>query len=177
MRIISQKGLCYRDIPYEHSAFYMSTSGNHICANCNGITYSLAEYSTAQKAEKSMQKLHSCYQNGLSNTIFKFPTEDELILDDLRSTGNPDINNPATVSMLEYLSKKAHNANKMTNYDRIRNMTEEELAQLLSEFNVCRVCKQFDKNARQCNEHSKFLCTKEYEELVSYEWLKQTVED
>ena len=61
MRIISQKGLCRRDIPYEHSAFYVSTSGTHICANCNGVVYSLAEYSTVEKAEKAMQKLRECY--------------------------------------------------------------------------------------------------------------------
>lgn len=61
MRIISQKGLCHRDIPYEHSAFYMSTSGTHIYANCNGVVYSLAEYSTVEKAEKAMQKLHEAY--------------------------------------------------------------------------------------------------------------------
>ena len=61
MRVISQKGLCRRDIPYEHSAFYVSTSGTHICANCNGVVYSLAEYSTVEKAEKAMQKLRECY--------------------------------------------------------------------------------------------------------------------
>ena len=61
MRVISQKGLCRRDIPYEHSTFYVSTSGTHICANCNGVVYSLAEYSTVEKAEKAMQKLRECY--------------------------------------------------------------------------------------------------------------------
>ena len=61
MRVISQEGLCYQDIPYEYSAFYMNTSGNHIYANCNGVVYSLAEYSTVEKAEKAMQKLHEAY--------------------------------------------------------------------------------------------------------------------
>lgn len=61
MRIISQEGFCYQDIPYEYSAFYMSTSGTHIYANCNGVVYSLAEYSTVKKAEKAMQKLHEAY--------------------------------------------------------------------------------------------------------------------
>lgn len=61
MRVISQEGFCYQDIPYEHSAFYMSTSGTHIYANCNGVVYSLAEYSTVEKAEKAMQKLHEAY--------------------------------------------------------------------------------------------------------------------
>ena len=61
MRVISQEGFCYQDIPYEYSAFYMTTSGNHIRANCNGVVYSLAEYSTADKAEKAMQKHHEAY--------------------------------------------------------------------------------------------------------------------
>ena len=61
MRVISQEGFCYQDIPYERSAFYMSTFGTHIYANCNGVVYSLAEYSTADKAEKAMQKLHEAY--------------------------------------------------------------------------------------------------------------------
>ena len=78
MRIISQNGFCYQDIPYEHSAFYMSTSGNHIHANCDGVAYSLAEYTTVKKAEKAMQMLHDCYQEALPNTIFRFPNEDEI---------------------------------------------------------------------------------------------------
>lgn len=61
MRVISQEGFCYQDIPYEHSAFYMSTSGNHIYANYNGVVYSLAEYTTAKKAEKAMQMLREAY--------------------------------------------------------------------------------------------------------------------
>ena len=73
MRIISQKGLCRRDIPYEHSAFYVSTSGTHICANCNGVVYSLAEYSTVEKAEKAMQMLHEAYTGApliMNNAVF-----------------------------------------------------------------------------------------------------------
>lgn len=61
MRVISQEGFCYQDIPYEYSAFYMSTSGSHIYANCNGVVYSLAEYTTAKKAEKAMQMLREAY--------------------------------------------------------------------------------------------------------------------
>lgn len=61
MRIISQEGFCYQDIPYEYSAFYTSTSGNHIHANCNGVVYSLAEYTTAKKAEKAMEMLREAY--------------------------------------------------------------------------------------------------------------------
>ena len=75
MRVISQEGFCYQDIPYEHSAFYMSTSGTHIHANCNGVLYSLAEYSTVEKAEKVMQNLHKQYATG--SKVFRFPREGE----------------------------------------------------------------------------------------------------
>ena len=75
MRVISQKGFCYQDIPYERSAFYMSTSGTHIYANCNGIVYSLAEYSTADKAEKAMQKLHECYTGVILLQNVGFPDD------------------------------------------------------------------------------------------------------
>lgn len=78
MRVINQEGFCYQDIPYEHSAFYMSTSGTHIYANCNGVVYSLAEYSTADKAEKAIRKLRVCYQTGLKDIIFKLLSEDEI---------------------------------------------------------------------------------------------------
>lgn len=166
---------------------------------------------------------------------------------ELRSKGNPDTSNPATMSVLEYLSKKGcetmnektlqseydnykkkHKVKsaeivvrkidekpyyeikyfdlsdneyhigygsykleyvfewleqcfeiveKNTNADKIRNMTDEELAKFLADFNECEVCGQFDKNSGKCNELSKFICTKGYRELVAYEWLKQPVED
>lgn len=166
---------------------------------------------------------------------------------ELRSTGNPDTSNPATMSVLEYLSKKGcetmnektlqseydnykkkHKVKsaeivvrkidekpyyeikyfdlsdneyhigygsykleyvfewleqcfeiveKNTNADKIRNMTDEELAKFLADFNECEVCGQFDKNSGKCNELSKFICTKGYKELVAYEWLKQPVEE
>ena len=166
---------------------------------------------------------------------------------ELRSTGNPDTSNPATMSVLEYLSKKGcetmnektlqseydnykkkHKVKsaeivvrkidekpyyeikyfdlsdneyhigygsykleyvfewleqcfeiveKNTNADKIRNMTDEELAKFLVDFNECEVCGQFDKNSGKCNELSKFICTKGYKELVAYEWLKQPVEE
>lgn len=75
MRIISQEGFCYQDIPYERSAFYMSTSGTHIYANCNGVVYSLAEYSTVEKAEKAMQKLHECYTGVILLQNVGFPDD------------------------------------------------------------------------------------------------------
>lgn len=79
MRIISQEGFCYQDIPYEHSAFYMSTSGTHIYANCNGVVYSLAEYSTVEKAEKAMQKLHEYYLGIYATHMSEFEGDESFL--------------------------------------------------------------------------------------------------
>ena len=56
-------------------------------------------------------------------------------------------------------------------------MTDEELAKFIAGFNVCKVCKVYDYKSKSCNEFSKFICTRGYEELVVYEWLKQPVEE
>ena len=92
MRVISREGFCYQDIPYEHSAFYMSTSGTHIYANCNGVVYSLAEYSTADKTEKAMQKLHECYTGILLMQNVSLPEEGAEQLKNM-TTGFICINN------------------------------------------------------------------------------------
>ena len=49
---------------------------------------------------------------------------------ELRSTGNPDITNPLTMAILEYIRKKGIEAMEMTNGERIRGMSDEELATL-----------------------------------------------
>lgn len=79
--------------------------------------------------------------------------------------------------VFEWLEQCFEIVEKNTNADKIRNMTDEELAKFLADFNECEVCGQFDKNSGKCNELSKFICTKGYKELVAYEWLKQPVED
>ena len=72
----------------------------------------------------------------------------------LRSTGNPDTSNPVAMSMLEYLRKKGIEAMEMTNGERIRNMSDEELAKFIS--------------VQFCHG---------YGEPQILEWLKQPVED
>ena len=164
---------------------------------------------------------------------------------ELRSTGNPDTSNPATMSVLEYLSKKGcetmnektlqseydnykkkHKVKsaeivvrkidekpyyeikyfdlsdneyhigygsykleyvfewleqcfeiveKNTNADKIRNMTDEELAKFLSEFSACKVCEHYNKEADRCYVDSGFVCVKEYAKAIIGDWLKQPV--
>lgn len=166
---------------------------------------------------------------------------------ELRSTGNPDTSNPATMSVLEYLSKKGcetmnektlqseydnykkkHKVKsaeivvrkidekpyyeikyfdlsdneyhigygsykleyvfewleqcfeiveKNTNADKIRNMTDEELAKFLSEFSACNVCEYYDPETHRCDTDSNFLCVKAYAEAIIGDWLKQPVEE
>lgn len=79
--------------------------------------------------------------------------------------------------VFEWLEQCFEIVEKNTNADKIRNMTDEELAKFLVDFNECEVCGQFDKNSGKCNDLSKFICTKGYRELVAYEWLKQPVEE
>ena len=97
----------------------------------------------------------------------------------LRSTGNPDTNNPVTMSMLEYLAKKGREAvsEKQTFGDKIRSMNDEELARFLSEFSACNICEQFDKRLDRCGADNHFVCVKEYAQAIIGDWLKQPVEE
>ena len=66
---------------------------------------------------------------------------------------------------------------KQSNADRIRGMTDEELARFLSEFSACNICEQFDKRLDRCGADNHFVCVKEYAEAIISDWLKQPVED
>lgn len=65
----------------------------------------------------------------------------------------------------------------MTNGEKIRGMTDEELAKFFSEFSACNVCKWFDIRLNRCGADSNFLCVKEYAEAIIGDWLKHTVEE
>lgn len=94
-----------------------------------------------------------------------------------RSTGNPDTSNPVTMSMLEYLRKKGVEVMGMTNSERIRDMTDEELAKFLSEFSACSVCEYYDSETNGCDTDGNFLCVKAYAEGIIGDWLKQPEEE
>ena len=83
MRVISQKCMpVITDIPYEKVAVSQSMREPNkiiawdVAAGENNIIL-MAEYSTQEKAEKAMKKLHICYEENL-RAIFTFPTEEEL---------------------------------------------------------------------------------------------------
>lgn len=96
---------------------------------------------------------------------------------ELRSTGNPDVTNQVTMSMLEYLRKKGIEAMGMTFGDKIRSMSDEELAKFLSEFSACNICEQFDKRLDRCGADNHFVCVKEYAQAIIGDCLKQPVEE
>ena len=66
---------------------------------------------------------------------------------------------------------------KLSNADRIRGMTDEELAKFLSEFSACNICEQFDKRLDRCGADNHFVCVKEYAQAIIGDWLKQPVEE
>ena len=81
---------------------------------------------------------------------------------ELRSTGNPDTSNSVTMSVLEYLRKKGIEAMGMTNGERIRGMSDEELAEII----MC----PYDTDPSVCN--YKGVCLD-----CCLEWLKQPAEE
>ena len=66
---------------------------------------------------------------------------------------------------------------KQSNAQRIRNMTDGELARFLSEFSACNICEQFDKRLDRCGADNHFVCVKKYAEAIIGDWLKQPVEE
>lgn len=84
MRVISQKGMpVMTDIPYEKVVISQSMiEPNKIVAwdffGGEDTIILMAEYSTPEKAEKAMQKLHECYQEWAEGVVFHFPSEDEI---------------------------------------------------------------------------------------------------
>ena len=91
---------------------------------------------------------------------------------ELRSTGNPDITNPLTMAILEYIRKKGIESMEMTNGERIRGVSDEELATLFLFF----VPTSFDR-AMYTGISGKYTRTPEETFDNNLEWLKQPVED
>lgn len=66
---------------------------------------------------------------------------------------------------------------KQTFGDKIRGMTDEELARFLSEFSACNICEQFDKRLDRCGAGNHFVCVKEYAEAIIGDWINKPVEE
>ena len=79
--------------------------------------------------------------------------------------------------VFEWLEQCFEIVEKNTNADKIRNMTDEELAKFLSEFSACKVCEYYDPETHRCDTDSNFLCVKAYAEAIIGDWLKQPEEE
>lgn len=98
MRVISQKGMpVIIDLPYESIAVSQSYKepnniiGFDLKAKDDDVFY-LATYSTPEKAEKAMQKLHECYTGVLLMQNVSLPEEGAEQLKNM-TTGFICINN------------------------------------------------------------------------------------
>lgn len=91
MRILSQENLLCRDLPYESTVLFIESDGKEIKALSGGIVYSIATYSTEEKAKKAMEMLHNEYkqfQTTKTNSgfyfafdypkVFQFPSDEEI---------------------------------------------------------------------------------------------------
>lgn len=65
---------------------------------------------------------------------------------------------------------------KITNADRIRSMTDEELARALTEDTACKMCEYWGKEIDSCNAPFSFVCTKGYAEALILKWLQSEAE-
>lgn len=63
-----------------------------------------------------------------------------------------------------------------TNADRIRAMSDEELAELLVRQHACEHCEYHGRNAT-CKAPSEFTCTNLYAEGITLRWLKSEVKE
>lgn len=79
--------------------------------------------------------------------------------------------------VFEWLEQCFEIVEKNTNADKIRNMTDEELAKFLSEFSACKVCEHYNKEADRCYADNGFVCVKAYAEAIIGDWLKQPAEE
>lgn len=100
MRIISQNGLI--DIPYDNTAFVITNEGFGIFAYTpHGQKYLMANYSTTEKAQEAMKKLHEIYTGSFVVENVEIPEETfEKMKEDI-------INAPLTIMVNDFENSKA----------------------------------------------------------------------
>lgn len=74
-------------------------------------------------------------------------------------------------SMLDFIKELAEEYKPKTNAGKIRNMSDEELADFLEEFEACDVCKYLDNN--RCTFENP--CVHEFAGAMIYDWLQSEV--
>lgn len=76
----------------------------------------------------------------------------------------------------ETVNKFFKSKENQTNADRIRSMTDEELAEFYTKFCACAVCEYKDEERDTCGAPTGFLCTKTYAKTIILDWLKSPAE-
>lgn len=69
---------------------------------------------------------------------------------------------------------------RMTNADRIRSFSDEELAEFMANkggYIACSQCDFFNRDKEKCESPSGWLCTKGYAEALIHKWLQSDVEN
>jgi hypothetical protein len=69
-----------------------------------------------------------------------------------------------------------HYYKPMTNAQKIRSMTDEELAKTLTDDIPCKMCEYWSKEISSCNAPFSFVCTKGYAEALYLKWLQSEAE-
>lgn len=143
MRIIaSEEYNKLYDLPYEQ--MIITVSGKEIMGHVVGMTYgyTLAKCTSTDEAKEMIQKLHQ-YAMLMPNGIFNFKEKKNIVFN-------------------------KNKCDDMTNGQKIRNMSDEELAYFLAEHLGCELCQI--KNTNICK--SADSCHN-----AVFEWLRQPVED
>lgn len=65
---------------------------------------------------------------------------------------------------------------KINNFEKIRNMSIEEIAKTLTDDIPCKECEYWSKEISSCNAPFSFLCTKGYAEALILNWLQSEAE-
>ena len=139
MRIITSEGY---DFPYEQ--MIMRVLGTKITGRVIGMKfdYTLGNYTSPDEAEEMLRKLHQ-YAILMPNGIFDFKEKKKIVFN-------------------------KNKCDSMTNGQKIKNMSDEELAYFLANYFSCELCRLKDtsicKSADSCKN-------------AILEWLRQSVED
>ena len=82
-----------------------------------------------------------------------------------------DKSNEAAVE--EIVKRIDRSGKKRSNGDRIRGMSDAELAEFLSEFSICKLCECYDEELDRCWKEDDFMCIKE---TIIRDWLNNSME-
>lgn len=104
------------------------------------------------------------------------------ILNNIERTENCDGETLVDINELvdEIITISAYKRKKLTNADRIRSMSDEELAEFMADkggYIACCQCDYFNHDDEKCEKPSGWKCTKSYGEELIHSWLQSEAEE